>query len=138
MPPIPLRCSQILSGWPQIDKRLDGENIYHDANIMEVFSIRQDGENFDGSLFYLAQGKAMKNIAEKLIERESRPDKVGNRVTAIRETLALSKAQFADNIGLDRSSLTNHMQSAPTPFHALQVTVHNRHSMGNPASDAAH
>ena len=73
---------------------------------MEVFSIRQDGENFDGSLFYLAQGKAMKNIAEKLIERESRPDKVGNRVTAIRETLALSKAQFADNIGLDRSSLT--------------------------------
>lgn len=48
----------------------------------------------------------MKNIAEKLIHRESRPDRVGNRITAIRETLALSKAQFADSIGLDRSSLT--------------------------------
>ena len=48
----------------------------------------------------------MKNLSEKLIERESRPDRVGPRVTAIRETLGLSKAQFADTIGVDRSSLT--------------------------------
>lgn len=48
----------------------------------------------------------MKNIASKLIDRESRQDKVGPRVTALRETLRLSKAEFADTIGLDRSSLT--------------------------------
>lgn len=48
----------------------------------------------------------MKNIVSKLLERESRPDRVGPRVTALRETLKLSKAEFADTIGLDRSSLT--------------------------------
>ncbi|OHC52523.1 MAG: hypothetical protein A3D16_12255 [Rhodobacterales bacterium RIFCSPHIGHO2_02_FULL_62_130] len=48
----------------------------------------------------------MKKIAEQLIERESRPDRVGPRLTALRETLVLSKAEFADSISLDRSSLT--------------------------------
>lgn len=43
---------------------------------------------------------------DSLIDRESRPDRVGPRVTAIRETLAMSKAQFADALGLDRSSLS--------------------------------
>lgn len=50
--------------------------------------------------------KAMKKVLEKLIERESDPARVGPRVTALRETLGLSKAQFADSIELDRSSLT--------------------------------
>lgn len=48
----------------------------------------------------------MKKVLEKLMDRESRPTQVGPRVTAIRETLGLSKAQFADSIGLDRSSMT--------------------------------
>ena len=43
---------------------------------------------------------------DSLLDRESRPDKVGPRVTAIRETLAMSKAQFADALELDRSSLS--------------------------------
>lgn len=73
---------------------------------MEVFSISQDGENFDGRFFYIRESSPMKKLAEKLIERESRPDRVGPRITALRETLTLSKAQFADSIGLDRSSLT--------------------------------
>lgn len=48
----------------------------------------------------------MKKILESLIERKSRPDLVGQRVAALRESLALSRAQFADSIELDRSSLS--------------------------------
>lgn len=48
----------------------------------------------------------MKALAESMIERESRPARVGPRVTALRETLAMSKAQFADSISMDRSTLT--------------------------------
>lgn len=48
----------------------------------------------------------MTSLAERLIPRESRPERVGPRITALRETLAMSKAQFADAIGLDRSTLT--------------------------------
>lgn len=48
----------------------------------------------------------MKKLAEKLIQRESRPSQVGPRITALRETIGLSKAQFADIVGVDRSSLT--------------------------------
>lgn len=48
----------------------------------------------------------MKKLAESLIERRSRPDQVAPRVYAIREYLELTKSQFADSIGLDRSSLT--------------------------------
>ena len=48
----------------------------------------------------------MKNILGKLIERQSHPDKVGPRVTALREALDLAKSEFADSIELDRSSLT--------------------------------
>jgi transcriptional regulator with XRE-family HTH domain len=52
----------------------------------------------------------MKNIAKKvmsqLIPRESRPERVGPRITAMRETLGLSKAQLADSIELDRSTLS--------------------------------
>ncbi len=49
---------------------------------------------------------SMAKMASKLIERESRPDKVGPRITALREALAMSKAQFADSLGFNRSSLT--------------------------------
>ena len=48
----------------------------------------------------------MKKIAESLIERESRPERVGPRISALREALELSKASFADTIELDRSSLS--------------------------------
>lgn len=48
----------------------------------------------------------MKSTLNKLIERKSEPAQVGPRVTAIREALELPKAQFADMISLDRSSLT--------------------------------
>lgn len=47
-----------------------------------------------------------RTLAKLLIERESRPERVGPRVTALREALELTKAEFADSIGLDRSSLT--------------------------------
>lgn len=73
---------------------------------MEVFSIRQDGEKTDGSFFHQRHTAPMKLMLEKLIERESRPTQVGPRVTALRETLKLSKAEFADTVGVDRSSLT--------------------------------
>lgn len=49
---------------------------------------------------------AMKKVSNILIERESHPARVGPRVTAIRATLELSKAAFADSVELDRSSLT--------------------------------
>lgn len=51
-------------------------------------------------------GQAMKSVIGKLVPRESTPKKVAPRITALRETLGLSKAQFADSIGLDRSTLS--------------------------------
>lgn len=47
-----------------------------------------------------------KLIASALLSPEMHPDRVGQRVTALREALKLSKAEFADNIELDRSTLT--------------------------------
>lgn len=52
------------------------------------------------------QVSGMSHVLQRLIERESRPTRVGPRVTALRETLHMSKAEFADSISLDRSSLT--------------------------------
>jgi DNA-binding XRE family transcriptional regulator len=73
---------------------------------MELLSIRQDGKTSNGSFFYAVQDKPMKNLLISSMPRESRPEKVGPRITALRETLALSKADFADSIHLDRSTLT--------------------------------
>jgi transcriptional regulator with XRE-family HTH domain len=47
-----------------------------------------------------------KTIVAALLAPEMHPDRVGQRVTAMRESLGLSKAQFADSLGLDRSTLT--------------------------------
>lgn len=63
---------------------------------MAIFSIASD----NGPM------KKVKKVIEALIPRESRPQRVGPRITALRETLRLSKAEFADSISLDRSSLT--------------------------------
>lgn len=51
-------------------------------------------------------GAHMGKVLNSLIPRESRPAKVGPRVTALREALGLTKAEFADSLELDRSSLT--------------------------------
>ena len=49
----------------------------------------------------------MKRIVENaVLSAEMRPDKVGVRITALRKSLHLSKAQFADMLEYDRSSLT--------------------------------
>lgn len=47
-----------------------------------------------------------KMIAAAFLASEMHPDRVGERVTAMRMALHLSKAEFADSLGLDRSSLT--------------------------------
>jgi transcriptional regulator with XRE-family HTH domain len=60
---------------------------------MDVFSIQPEST-------------AMKTLLESAVNRKSRPDMVGPRITALRESLAMSKAQFADSLDLDRSSLT--------------------------------
>lgn len=52
------------------------------------------------------QGARMILDPEKLIERESTPKRVAPRIVALRQTLRLSSAEFADAIGLDRSSMT--------------------------------
>lgn len=48
----------------------------------------------------------MKKALNKLVERQSRPDRVGPRVTAIRCALEKNKTDFATLIGLDPSSMT--------------------------------
>ncbi|HMO73136.1 MAG TPA: helix-turn-helix transcriptional regulator [Paracoccaceae bacterium] len=54
----------------------------------------------------LAMVRRMKKmIAAALLSSEMHPDRVGERITALRMTLHLSKAQFADGIELDRSTL---------------------------------
>ncbi|WP_170295004.1 helix-turn-helix domain-containing protein [Paracoccus aestuariivivens] len=74
---------------------------------MELISTRQDGNNFDSKLRTHAHSAEMKpKILNALIERESTPQKVGPRISAVREALELSKAEFADSIEFDRSSLT--------------------------------
>lgn len=47
-----------------------------------------------------------KMIAAAMLSAEMHPDRVGERVTALRMTEHLSKAEFADSVGLDRSTLT--------------------------------
>lgn len=97
---------------------------------MEIFSIRQDGENFDGRFFYRGQSTPMKKILEKLIESEARPNRVGPRITALRETLALSKAQFADSLALDRSSLTKIEKGEMGLDIAVGVVISERYGVG--------
>ena len=61
---------------------------------MDVFSIYGDGA-------------AMKKLLQSaLLSPEMHPDRIGERITALRETLGKSKAEFADSIDLDRSTLT--------------------------------
>lgn len=48
----------------------------------------------------------MAKLLTMLIPAEARPDRVGPRITALREALNLSKAQFADSISLNRSTQT--------------------------------
>lgn len=53
------------------------------------------------------QGPPMKKlVAAAVLSSEMHPDRVGERITALRMALHLSKAEFADSIGLDRSTLT--------------------------------
>jgi transcriptional regulator with XRE-family HTH domain len=53
------------------------------------------------------QVRGMKKLgAAAFLSAEMHPDRVGERVTAMRMALHLSKAEFADAIGLDRSTLT--------------------------------
>lgn len=61
---------------------------------MEIFSANADA------------APMTKARLETLLSPEMRPERVGARVTAMRETLGLSKAQFADAVGIDRSALT--------------------------------
>lgn len=61
---------------------------------MEIFSLRADG------------GAMRAPKLETLLSPEMSQDRVGKRVTALRETLRLQKSQFADSIGLDRSALS--------------------------------
>ena len=43
---------------------------------------------------------------DSLLAPEMSPDRVGRRLTAMRDVLRLQKSQLADSIGLDRSALT--------------------------------
>lgn len=45
-------------------------------------------------------------IQNALLSAEMHPDRVGERITAMRMALGQNKAQFADSLTLDRSTLT--------------------------------
>jgi transcriptional regulator with XRE-family HTH domain len=54
-----------------------------------------------------AEGAPMKKMIQAaMLAAEMHPERVGERVTALRTCLGKSKAEFADSLGLDRSSLT--------------------------------
>ncbi|WP_444452546.1 helix-turn-helix domain-containing protein [Rhodobacter capsulatus] len=54
-----------------------------------------------------AQSAPMKKlIAAAVLSPEMHPDRVGERVAAIRQTLNMSKAEFADSLELDRSTMS--------------------------------
>ena len=61
---------------------------------MDEFSIRRE------------PAPMKKLLLSALISPEMHPDRVGERITALREALGLSKAEFADSLQLDRSTLT--------------------------------
>lgn len=51
--------------------------------------------------------RAMKQVvAAAILSPEMHPDRVGERITAWREVRKLSKAELADSVNLDRSSLS--------------------------------
>lgn len=64
-----------------------------------------------------------KRILNKLVPAESRPPQVGPRVTAVREALDMTKAEFADTIGLDRSTLTKVEKGVAGLDIAVGVTI---------------
>jgi DNA-binding XRE family transcriptional regulator len=74
--------------------------------------------------------RSMKKVLDSLIPRESRPDRVGPRITAMRETLGLSKAQFADSVSLDRSSLTKIEKGEAGLDIATGVTISELYGFG--------
>lgn len=47
-----------------------------------------------------------KMIQAALLSAEMHPERVGERITALRMSIGQSKAQFADSVDLDRSTLT--------------------------------
>lgn len=53
-----------------------------------------------------AQVPGMSTLGSKIIAAESRPERVGPRITALRMSLGMSKAEFADALSYDRSTLT--------------------------------
>lgn len=67
---------------------------------------------------------------ETLLSSEMNPDRVGPRVTAMREALRLSKAQFADSIGLDRSALSRIERGIDGLGIAKAMTIADRYGFG--------
>lgn len=66
----------------------------------------------------------------RFLDAEMRRDRVGHRVAAMRETLALSKAQLADSLGLDRSSLSKIERGAAGLDIATGVQIANLYGFG--------
>jgi DNA-binding XRE family transcriptional regulator len=58
--------------------------------------------------FFSATGQTtpMRRTLNALLLPQMRPDQVGRRITAIRQTLVMNKKTFADAVGVDPSSLT--------------------------------
>jgi transcriptional regulator with XRE-family HTH domain len=52
------------------------------------------------------QNVGMRRALNALLLPQMRPDQVGRRITAIRQTLAMNKKAFAEAAGVDASSLT--------------------------------
>lgn len=75
-------------------------------------------------------GPVRSKALQALVPRESRPDRVGPRITAMRETLALSKAQLADSVSLDRSSLTKIEKGDAGLDIAVAVVIAARYGFG--------
>ena len=73
----------------------------------------------------------MKSMPEKFVcQPELNHARVGERVTALRQALAKTKAQFADELGLDRSTLSKVEQGNKGLDIAVGVRIADLYGVG--------
>lgn len=96
-------------GWPLVDQIGDSLEMIHDERtIMEETSIAQDGKFFDWLAGHDGKNVRMPQTSSK--DSPSEPSRVAQRLEALFAAADVNRAEVADLIKLDRSSMTKVMK----------------------------
>ena len=95
---------QSLAGRPSVDQIADGGLFIHAPTVMDVSSIVKVVET--SSIGFFSGGAKNSAMDESPHRDPTAPQIVARRLAAVREALGMSRAEFSDMIGVDRSSYT--------------------------------